>query len=120
MPRLPVQLQLGVVLLQRLVLDPEPAVADGSSDALRLFFAVDQTQPVLLTEADGTEPFVAGRRISDEEQGVRSPLDVDPAHQTEVDLAEILHSQVDDSVVVDFQQEAFESSYSPALSGNSR
>ena len=100
MPRLPVQFQLGVVLLRRLILDPEPAVADGSADTLGLFFAVDQSQPVLLAEADRTVLAVDAPRISHEEEGVCSSLDVDPTNQPKVDFAEIFNNQVDDSVVV--------------------
>ena len=96
MPRLPVQFQLGVVLLRRLILDPEPAVGDRSSDTFRLFFAVDQSQPVLLAEADRTELGVAAARISHEEKGVCSSLDVDPTNQPKVDFAEILNNEVDD------------------------
>mgnify|MGYP007045156717 CR=1 FL=1 len=51
-PRPPIQSHLGVVLPLRLVVDPEAAVGDGLSHILAFFLAVDQSQPVLLAEAD--------------------------------------------------------------------
>ena len=48
----PIQSHLDVVLLLRLIADPEAAVGDGLSHTLAFFLAVDQSQPVPLAEAD--------------------------------------------------------------------